>query len=79
MKVYILSTYQEDGAEDVQATLDKSKITQLLKNLSVKYDGPMDFEEEKLKVVLENDQSNQLGHKLSDGWGGVMLHIIELE
>ena len=78
MKVYILSTYDEYGAEDVRATLDKSKVEALLQShprLSALTDYPI----KKLRALLEVDCCDVKGTDITEGWGGFKLHIVELE
>ena len=86
-KVYILSDYGEYGSEHVVATLDKSKV----ELLAEKYWGCVDLDRlqyasghptarEELLGLLEADTANkESGIDLFFGWGGVQLHIVELE
>jgi hypothetical protein len=73
MKVYILSTHEEHGAEQVQATLDPSKLDSMMKAYNADAD-----ELAKLKDVLEKNELTPDGHGLSKAWGGIQLHIVEL-
>lgn len=74
MKVYILSTYQEHGAEDVTATLDPSKLEGLLHGYPYEV---KESELDRLRTVVAADEIGD--HWLSAGWGGFTLHIIELD
>ena len=76
MKVYILSDYEEDGAEHVSATLDKEKLPEMLDKLGY---GKRPEAKEKLAALLEKDELlTRHGKDLESGWGGSMLHIVEL-
>lgn len=84
MKVYLISTYNEYGAEEVRATIDKAKVESLLLThpTYIKIQ-PNQFEEEehpieRLKYTLEKDEVID-GLDLTSGWGGFQLHIVELE
>lgn len=83
MKVYILSTYEEHGAEDVKATLDRDRVPALLLSYSpysrwgeAPFDVDFSKELERLKELLSEDAPGE--YELSVGWGGWMLHIVEL-
>ena len=78
MKVYIISTYEEHSAENCRATLDKSKVMELL-TTHPEYDESRGYGETvKLAKLLEADTPDGMVG-LTDGWGGFTLHIIELE
>jgi len=53
MKVYILSDYHEEGAENVVATLDKEKLPEMLGGLVY---GDDSGQRERLAVLLEDDE-----------------------
>ena len=75
MKVYILSTHEEHGAEDVRATLDTLKLYEMLNDFA-----PTSEERAKLaELVKANILNPDFGSSLGNGWGGVQLHIVELE
>lgn len=82
MRVYILSDYEEHGAENVRATIDKNKVVELFENLVSKWED-VNYATKcraKLNQLLENNiLTTQCGKDLGDGWGGLQLHIIELE
>ena len=83
VKVYILSTYQEHGAEQVKATLDPSKLPDMIrtfKNEHGPWKGePWPVEEVELKRLADAIAKDEPGeYGLSDGWGGYQLHIVEL-
>lgn len=74
MKIYILSTYEEHGAEEVHATLDPIKLFGILNKHFVEQG---DVENERVAEVLRLEEAGSWG--LSDGWGGVRLDIVEAE
>jgi len=76
VKVYILSSYREDGAEDVHATLHKDRVRDVLIGAM----GPLDFEYDlNLARFLNEDAPSRDAKDLGKGWGGWQLHIVELE
>lgn len=85
MKVYILSTYDEHGAENVRATIDKNEVADIAAKMYLelwKCNAGRDRSEEftKLSELLDADVlSGKNGTDLADGWGGMQLHIVELE
>jgi hypothetical protein len=79
MKVYLISNYGEYGSEAVRATLDKSKVRELLATHPDMHGEPLPKDyEQSLKRMLEADELAD-GHDLGRGWGGFQLHIVELE
>jgi hypothetical protein len=103
MKIYILSTYGEYGAENVMATDSKEKMIALKEKLDNEFTERLikettDWKEpnkseylqkqkdlmieemETLKECLNEDvlTGKTTGQNLASGWGGYMLHIIEL-
>ena len=88
-KVYLLSDYGEHGSENVIATLDRTKVPDLLQvffgHHHLDYVGPHGdgrlhpTAHEKLAELLAADIPSKYGTNLSFGWGGVQLHIIELK
>ena len=85
--VYILSDYEECGAENVCATLDRSKLLGLVDENWP--DRSLVHEDwiAKMKAGLENlllSHSDGVlvthgGWNCSDGWGGMQLHVVELK
>lgn len=74
--VFILSTYDEYGAEDVQVTLDRSLLCKMITKYFRFGSGE---EQRKLMDILDGDDNNIIGkHNLSHGWGGIQLHVVEL-
>jgi len=73
MKAYILSTYGEDGAEEVHVTLDKEKV------MGIASEYGEDYVLDRLIDVLSKDTTERDGVNVSQGWGGLMIHIIEVE
>lgn len=79
MKVYFLSDYGEYGAENVRATLDPEKLFSILAGCDYK-PQTITTAKRKLRGYLRKSKTTPIeGHNLTDGWGGIMLHIIELE
>ena len=76
MKAYILSDYNEHGAENVVATLDKTKVMELMKS-NFQWVNQEDID--KLEYYLEIDKPSKDANNLAVGWGGIQLHIIELQ
>lgn len=97
--VYILSTYDEYGAEHVSATLNRAALIDMLRRI-YGYDADATTCAKLATLLLKQD--NELatpdgwskwidnksveqppygvrGYNLSDGWGGMMLHVIPLE
>jgi hypothetical protein len=77
MLVYILSDYDEYGAENVKATLDPARLPALIDawNWAPEFKEPA---KEKLAELLGRLAPSPDGHNLLHGWGGVMLHVVEL-
>ena len=84
MKVYILSTYEEHGAERVQATLDKAKLSEMLELYTIEDTSSstdtcteITTEKKRLQEIL-NTTEEAGSYDLSEGWGGIKLDIAEL-
>lgn len=89
MRVYTLSIHNEDGAEELVATLDKTKLHQMCKDNyhnvksewseeTKKYISQNNKDElDKLTKVLEKDELGK--YNISKGWGGIQVHIVELQ
>lgn len=83
--VYILSRYQEDGAEDVKATLNREHLPALLESYGdwVHEDtrkglaNLLEMSDASLAARYGNDKGSH-GHSLEHGWGGFQLHVVEL-
>lgn len=80
MKVYILSTYEEHGAQDVKATLDRTKVPEILQSWSCA-DGWADTVARAAAPLAELLAADELvdGAPLGTGWGGFKLYIVELK
>jgi hypothetical protein len=76
-RVYILSLHEEHGAEDVRATLDPSKLADMAKA------SPYSANDEELKaiadIVAEGKVHARSGGPVSNGWGGIQLHVVDLQ
>jgi hypothetical protein len=80
--VYIISTYDEYGAENVVATLDKSRVPLMLEE-NWPSEGPQKSEDLAclVKILLKPDVellARRDGYNLSKGWGGFQLHVVKL-
>jgi len=75
MKVYMLCTYQEDGPEEIRATLDPSKLIEMVKS----YPWVTNEAEVLSKIISGGKLEESGGVSLSKGWGGLMLSIVELQ
>jgi hypothetical protein len=87
--VYILSDYEEHGAENVCATLDRGRLHQLVdKNWPPPHNSTASKEwtaeahaglEEHLKKSDDVLSSKTSGWNCHSGWGGMQLHVVELK
>lgn len=90
--VYLLSVYGEHGAEDVVATLDRSKVMALFEASQFyrSYGREVaparaaewrDMTRPGLAALLDKPDEelvNHSGHNCSDGWGGLQFHVVRL-
>ena len=90
--VYLLSFYGEHGAECVRATLDRGKLHAIIDAYELKgpvkrdeYHKALDYAlsdgDEALAALDEAlyEGSGANPTNLSDGWGGMQLHVVRLE
>ena len=90
-KVYMLSTYGEYGAEDVRATLNRANLVGMIQGWDMgrsKWPAAA-LEEWKAEAIaglekaLERFDANPTigseGQNLQSGWGGMQLHVVELD
>lgn len=82
--VFILSTYGEHGAENVVATLDRSKLEGLLVALcdeiyGTTHTGAVDGLRSALALTDEVLAEDRGGQNLTEGWGGIQFHVIDLK
>ena len=81
--VYILSDYEEHGANNVTATLDRGKLPAMVDANWPPGDTP-DWNAKakaglaKLLERPDEELAGPNGHNATDGWGGLMLHVVEL-
>lgn len=81
--VYILSDYEEDGAENVCATLDRSKVIAMFeKYFPGDHVARTDQTRPGLEsLLLKTDSelsSRYYGWDCTPHWGGVQLHVVEM-
>ncbi len=81
--VYILSTYDEYGAEDVVATLDRDRLVHLCDiHWAEAFKTSAEGHDELVKLLAEKTDetlANGDGWNLHLGWGGVQLHVVKLD
>jgi hypothetical protein len=77
-KVYLISCYDEYGSTEVRATLDNTKVRDLLATHPELHNGISEEYDKRLAELLVADKPVD-GADLGRGWGGFQLHIIELE
>ena len=79
MKVYILSTYEEYGANHVTATTDPDELPSMVDAYRGELGHDPAHELEMLRRLEERGYPIEAnGYELSDGWGGLQIHIVEL-
>jgi hypothetical protein len=87
MIIYILSTYEEHGAENVKATRERSRLHELLDSYadygippeSHRFLDDLLFEYDRDPSSFYQKDTGGEGKNLEEGWGGLMLHIVELQ
>lgn len=89
MKVYILSNYEEHGAYNVVATLDRDKIIPLIREKFTNQKNTINKMAEAEEVaeavaiateLLKNpDPEKGAMCDLNRAWGGIQLHVVNLE
>jgi hypothetical protein len=84
--VYILSSYAENGANNVRATLVRDRLPGMLSELMQECRPNIDDDESeeqfRLKELLEQTDAilaEDDGNDLSVLWGGFQLHVVELK
>lgn len=78
--VYLMYDYGEYGPDEICATLDRGKVIDLLKA----HKHPNEPEalprlEECLTLTDEVLARDGGDHSLMRGWGGIVLHVLELD
>lgn len=77
--VYMLYEYGEDGPENLVATTSRAELPTLLQTFNV--DGffkTLDVNPvESMRDALAMDDKDIGIYRLTDGWGGVTLHVAE--
>ena len=80
--VYIMNTYEEHGPDDMYATLDPSNLPAMLEEYGLpNSDGPgreLMKERRALARFMSGNPLEDIRGGLSDGWGGIQVHMIEL-
>lgn len=83
MRVYLLSTHEEDGALGVRATLNRDHVMPMLESyLELWKDAPTycaQCRAELARVLAADELIYESAHTLGCGWGGLQVHIVELE
>lgn len=87
--VYILSDYEEHGAKNVTATLDRARLNEVMSEnwpeAHFKHGGREEWLQEartKLEDLLqETDEelAETERHNLHHGWGGMQFHVVKLK
>lgn len=83
MKVFLLSTYGEDGSEDMVGTLDPIELKGLIETNFPQYliEGNPTLQDILLKIdqILTYDAYTPgQPYNLEKAWGGLQLHIVDL-
>ncbi len=87
--IYILSDYEEHGAENVTATLDRSRLLGMVEENWPFRKGSREQHDDwimRAKAGLEKHLqktdkelvSTRDGWNCHDGWGGMQLHVVKL-
>lgn len=86
--VYMLSFYDEYGAEDVHVTLDRQRLPAMATTVLACADGRRndpaylaEVQGRLSELLAEFDKCGKIlrsGRNLTDGWGGMQLHIVPL-
>jgi len=77
--VYMLSIYEEDGAEEPTATLDRTKLVGMLTG-NWPDAGKEEYAAALTELLKKPDEElcRRYGINLGRGWGGLQLHVIKL-
>jgi hypothetical protein len=83
MKLYMLNTYGEYGPTDIKITNDWPNVWRLIDSYGTEKRS-RDYEKGKLAGIMEDWDRGQCesptgSWELSEGWGGVQFHIVELD
>ena len=80
--VYVIATYQEHGASDIVATLDRDRLKELLWACTTRSESAVTSDEiENLRsaLLMSDEELSALdGKALSKGWGGFVLYVVKL-
>ena len=90
--VYIFSNHEEDGADEVQATIDRDRVAEIFAARLERFPGYDDYSKQEAKTELNellklpdaelakphDGEQGSSGHRLMSGWGGEQLHVVEL-
>jgi hypothetical protein len=78
-RVYILSVHDEYGAENVSATLDPSRLPRMASRYT-KSDAELAVLVAKIEAVVAGGAvHSSMGESLQLGWGGLQLHVVDLD
>jgi len=84
--VYLLSDYDEYGAENVTATLDRGRLIELIDEnwapteaRSVAWNAEAKTKLAELLLETDDELASRGSHNLQAGWGGIQLHVVRLK
>jgi hypothetical protein len=72
--LYLLYDYDEHGPENLIATLDKNSVIDLIKSTPYPESGWLKMD--RAEKAMAEDEPGRVA--LTDGWGGLVLHIVKL-
>jgi hypothetical protein len=77
-EVYLFYHYGEHGPEDVKATLDSSRLVQILSSYKDEFNFKIENEVIVLEALINNGLEADRSYSLSNGWGGFCLDLVTL-
>jgi hypothetical protein len=75
MRIYILSTYEEHGAEDVKATSNPALVDGIITSYDA-FKSDVSYERQRAADAIRGDELGSFD--LSPGWGGMRLDIVDM-
>jgi hypothetical protein len=77
MRIYLLSDYEEHGATNVVGTTNPAKLADVLREHWPSSDAEV---EQLANALAENTVGKwDLSSMARTGWGGIQLHILDIE